>query len=86
MQSTYNSMLQQQAIEGSLRSEISADQVQIEQLKDGIRVGMKLDKNGKGDGHMLVAARISFDQGGELVIEHFDVQPVLLTDIQPLAY
>lgn len=41
MQSTYNSMLQQQqAIEASLRSEISADQVQIEQLKDGIRVRM----------------------------------------------
>lgn len=41
MQSTYNSMLQQQqAIESSLRSEISADQVQIEELKDGIRVRM----------------------------------------------
>lgn len=40
-QSTYNNMLQQQqAIEASLRSEISADQVQIEQLKDGIRVSM----------------------------------------------
>jgi len=38
-QSTYNSMLQQQqAIEASLRSEIAADQVEIEQLKDGIRV------------------------------------------------
>jgi hypothetical protein len=49
-------------------------------------VVMNLDKNGKGDGQMLVAARISFDQGGELVIEHFDVQPILLTDIQPLAY
>ena len=41
MQSTYNSMLkQQQAIESSLRAEISADQVQIEELKDGIRVRM----------------------------------------------
>jgi chemotaxis protein MotB len=41
MQSTYNSMLQQQqAIESSLRSEISADQVQIEELKDGIHVRM----------------------------------------------
>ena len=40
-QSTYNTMLKtQETIEGSLRSEISADQVQIEQLKDGIRVRM----------------------------------------------
>jgi chemotaxis protein MotB len=43
-QSTYNNMLQQQqAIEASLRSEISADQVEIEQLKDGIRVRMSND-------------------------------------------
>ena len=41
MQSTYNKMLaQQQSIESALRSEIAADQVQIEQLKDGIRVNM----------------------------------------------
>ena len=41
MQSTYNNMLQQQqGIENVLRSEISADQVQIEELKDGIRVRM----------------------------------------------
>jgi chemotaxis protein MotB len=41
MQSTYNTMLQQQeAIEASLRSEIAADQVKIEQLENGIRVTM----------------------------------------------
>jgi chemotaxis protein MotB len=41
MQSTYNSMLQQQeALEASLRSEINADQVKIEQLENGIRVRM----------------------------------------------
>lgn len=41
MQSTYNNMLaQQQAIEASLRSEISADQVKIEQLENGIKVTM----------------------------------------------
>ena len=41
MQSTYNSMLQQQqSIESALRSEISADQVEIQQLKDGIHVNM----------------------------------------------
>jgi chemotaxis protein MotB len=43
-QSTYNSMLQQQqSIEASLRNEVNADQVQIEQLKDGIRVRMSSD-------------------------------------------
>lgn len=43
-QSTYNTMLQQQqAIEAALRSEIAADQVEIEQLKDGIRVRMSND-------------------------------------------
>lgn len=43
-QSTYNNMLQQQqAIESALRSEIAADQVQIEQLKDGIKVSMSSD-------------------------------------------
>jgi chemotaxis protein MotB len=40
-QSKYNTMLQQQqAIEASLRSEIAADQVKIEQLENGIRVTM----------------------------------------------
>jgi chemotaxis protein MotB len=43
-QSTYNNMLQQQqAIEASLRSEINSQQVEIEQLKDGIRVRMSSD-------------------------------------------
>ncbi|MEO8752086.1 MAG: OmpA family protein [Casimicrobiaceae bacterium] len=43
-QSTYNNMLQQQqAIEASLRSEISANQVTIEQLENGIRVRMSSD-------------------------------------------
>jgi chemotaxis protein MotB len=41
MQSKYNAMLQQQqAIEASLRTEIGADQVKIEQLENGIRVRM----------------------------------------------
>ena len=44
MQSKYNAMLQQQqAIEASLRSEISADQVKIEQLENGIQVRMSSD-------------------------------------------
>src|SRR5262245_16135938 len=41
MQSTYNKMLaQQQSIEAALRSEIAAQQVEIEQLQNGIRVNM----------------------------------------------
>lgn len=44
MASTYNSMLrQQQEIEAALRSEIAADQVEIEQLQNGIRVRMSSD-------------------------------------------
>ena len=43
-QSTYNNMLQQQqAIEASLRQEIAADQVTIEQLENGIKVSMSSD-------------------------------------------
>jgi chemotaxis protein MotB len=43
-QSTYDNMLQQQqAIEASLRTEIAADQVKIEQLENGIRVRMSSD-------------------------------------------
>jgi chemotaxis protein MotB len=43
-QGTYNNMLaQQQAIESALRSEISADQVKIEQLENGIRVSLSND-------------------------------------------
>jgi chemotaxis protein MotB len=44
LESTYNNMLQQQqSIEAALRTEIAADQVEIEQLKDGIRVRMSSD-------------------------------------------
>jgi len=41
MQSTYNNMLaQQQAIEAALRQEINADQVEIQELKNGIKVNL----------------------------------------------
>lgn len=54
-QGTYNNMLQQQqAIEAALRSEISADQVKIEQLENGIRVSMSNDllfNSGSADLH-----------------------------------
>jgi chemotaxis protein MotB len=40
----YNSMLaQQQALESSLRSELNADQVEIQQIENGIRVRMSSD-------------------------------------------
>ncbi|MFN8643697.1 MAG: OmpA family protein [Candidatus Binatia bacterium] len=43
-QSTYDNMLQQQqSIEAALRAEIASDQVEIEQLKNGIRVRMSSD-------------------------------------------
>lgn len=43
-QSTYDNMLQQQeAIEASLRQEIAADQVKIEQLENGIKVSMSAE-------------------------------------------
>src|SRR5207244_13160119 len=42
--SKYNSMLaQQQALESSLRAEIGADQVEIQQLENGIRARMSSD-------------------------------------------
>lgn len=42
--SRYNSMIQQRdALEGSLRAEISADQVKIEDLENGMRVRMTDD-------------------------------------------
>src|SRR5262245_63148105 len=44
MAGTYNNMLQQQqAIEAALRSEIASDQVEIQQLENGIRVRMSSD-------------------------------------------
>lgn len=44
MASSYNSMLkQQQEIEAALRSEVAADQVEVRQLENGIRVRMSSD-------------------------------------------
>jgi chemotaxis protein MotB len=77
MQSTYNNMLQQQqALEASLRSEISADQVQIEQLENGIRVRMSSDLLFREGGVELApAGRAALDKtaptlnGGSYVID-----------------
>lgn len=47
---------------------------------------LNLDANGRGDGQMIVAARPSFDQNNELVIQKFDFEPVLLKNVAPLAH
>ncbi|MGH7786778.1 MAG: OmpA/MotB family protein [Candidatus Binatia bacterium] len=76
-QSTYNTMLaQQQSLEAALRSEISADQVEIEQLKNGIRVRMSSDLVFREGGVELSSAgRAALDKavptlnGGSYVID-----------------
>jgi chemotaxis protein MotB len=63
MQSTYSNMLQQQqAIEASLQSEINADQVEIEQLKDGIRVRM-------ADGLLYREGGVDLSPGGRAALD-----------------
>lgn len=58
MQSTYNNMLaQQQAIEAALRQEISADQVEIQELKNGIKVNLS-------DGLLYHEGGIQLSPGG----------------------
>ncbi len=63
-ESKYNAMLQQQqALEASLRSEISADQVKIEQLENGIRVRMSSDLlYPSGDVDLNQAGRAALDK------------------------
>lgn len=76
-QSTYNTMLaQQQSLEAALRSEISADQVEIEQLKNGIRVRMSSDLVFREGGvELSPAGRAALDKavptlnGGSYVID-----------------
>ncbi len=76
-QSTYNNMLQQQqAIEASLRTEISNDQVKIEQLENGIRVRMSSDLLFREGGvELSTAGRSALDKvaptlnGGSFVID-----------------
>ena len=64
MQSTYNSMLaQQKAIGSAVRSEISAAQVGIRQLQDGIQVRMSSDLlYGSGSIELTPAGRAALDK------------------------
>jgi chemotaxis protein MotB len=83
MQSTYNSMLQQQqAIESSLRAEISADQVQIEELKDGIRVRMSSALlYGEGGVDLTAKGRAALDKvAPQFANESYEIDVVGNTD------
>jgi chemotaxis protein MotB len=87
-QSTYNNMLQQQqAIEAALRSEISADQVEIEQLKDGIRVRMSNDLlYREGDIDLTAAGRAALDKvAPQLTSGGMEIDVVGNTDNVPIG-
>jgi len=88
MQSTYNTMLQQQqAIESSLRAEINADQVQIEELKDGIRVRMSsalLCREGAVELHP--SGRAALDKvAPQLAAETYEIDIIGNTDNVPVG-
>lgn len=87
-QSTYNNMLQQQqAIEAALRSEINADQVEIEQLKDGIRVRMSNDLlYREGDVDLTPAGRAALDKvAPQLTTGSMEIDVVGNTDNVPIG-
>jgi chemotaxis protein MotB len=91
MASTYNSMLaQQQAIESALRSEISADQVEIQQLQNGIRVRMSSDLlYSSGSTELTPAGRAALDkvapQLAQSAAQSFQVDIVGNTDNVPIG-
>jgi chemotaxis protein MotB len=91
MQSTYNSMLkQQQAIEAALRSEISADQVEIQQLENGIRVRMSSDLlYSSGSTELTPQGRAALDkvapQLAQSAAQSFQVDVVGNTDNVPIG-
>lgn len=44
---------------------------------------LRLDADNRGEGRMLVNARIRVDRNNNLVLEHFELQPVRLNRIRP---
>jgi len=44
---------------------------------------LRLDANNRGEGRMLVNTRIRIDRRNNLVLEHFELQPVRLNRIRP---
>ena len=91
MQSTYNSMLaQQQAIEAALRSEIAADQVEIQQLQNGIRVRMSSDLlYAEGSTELTPAGRHALDkvapQLAQSAAQNFQIDIIGNTDNVPIG-
>lgn len=85
---TYNAMLQQQqAIEASLRAEISADQVQIEQLKDGIRVSRSSSlMYGEGGVQLSRSGIAALDKvAPQLAAQTYEIDVVGNTDSLPIG-
>lgn len=91
MASTYNDMLaQQKAIESALREEISADQVEIRQLQDGIRVRMSSDLlYSSGSTELTPKGRAALDkvapQLAQSAAQNFQVDIVGNTDNVPIG-
>jgi chemotaxis protein MotB len=91
MASTYDSMLQQQqAIEAALRSEIAADQVEIQQLENGIRVRMSSDLlYGSGSVELRPEGRAALDkvapQLAQSAAQSFQIDIVGNTDDVPIG-
>lgn len=89
--SKYNKMLQQQqAIEASLRAEISADQVKIEQLENGIRVSMSNELLfDSGSAELHAAGRAALDKAAPhlvtMVSQGNQVDVVGNTDTEPIG-
>jgi len=88
MQSTYNNMLQQQqTLEASLRAEISADQVEIQQLKDGIRVRMSSQLlYPEGSVELSAAGRAALDKvAPQMAADTYQIDVVGNTDNLPIG-
>jgi len=91
MASTYNNMLaQQQAIEAALRDEIAADQVEIRQLQNGIRVRMSSDLlYSSGSVELTSQGRAALDkvapQLAQSAAQSFQVDIVGNTDNVPIG-
>jgi chemotaxis protein MotB len=87
-QSTYNDMLQQQqAIEASLRAEIDADQVEIQQLKNGIQVRMASDLlYGEGAVGLTERGRAALSKvAPQLASQTYEIDVVGNTDNLPIG-
>ena len=91
-QSKYNTMLQQQqTLEASLRAEISAQQVTIDQLENGIRVRMSSDLlYPSGDVDLNPSGRAALDkiagQLANMAAQNYEIDVVGNTDNVPIGF